>query len=180
MNFDMKAPPRPYIVHIAALDAHGGIGHKGRMPWHIREEQQFFRQQTTGHLLLMGRRTYESLGRMTLPERRIVVLSHRCPADIQRFDHETMKADLSWSDSLDDVFSKAAQAKETVYVCGGASVYAQTLTRADALILSRIPGIYACDAFYPKIPADMICVAEHTYPQFTVCQYLRIGRQTEF
>ena len=173
MNFDTKPNFFPRILQIAALDADNGLGKGGKIPWQIPEEQAFFRDQTLGHVLFFGRVTYRSLGRPTLPDRRIVVLSRHIPAEAPRIPDDGIFCPVCWCDSLERALRIAGKTEDTVFIGGGAALYADTMPFADELLLSRIPGHYACDTFYPPIPSNMALTHTRCFPKFTVHRYMR-------
>src|SRR5689334_16579638 len=103
---------------IAALARNRAIGYKGRMPWRLPEDLQRFKAITMGHVLLMGRTTFESIGR-PLPGRRTIVVTRRT-------DWSTRGAEIAAS--IDDAIEKAGPAE--IFVAGGADIYRQTIDRA--------------------------------------------------
>ncbi len=172
MNFDTKPHFFPRIVQIAALDESNGIGKNGRIPWHIPEEQAYFRHQTEGHVLIFGRITYQSLGRATLPGRRIVVLSHHIPADASILLDDGIRMPVCWCDSLERALAIAGKTESLVYIGGGTTLYEACMPFTDELLLSRIRGCYACDTFYPTIPQSMELKDTRIFPNFTVHHYI--------
>lgn len=135
---------------IVAMDEQRGIGKDNCLPWHAPEDLAHFRALTTGHLVVMGRKTYESIGR-PLPRRWNVVLTR----------------DPSWgpfSKMRDDfyVFNSFAQVRQLpdmvpdrrVFVIGGSELYALALPYAHELIVTHVPGVFACDTFFPEFSAE--------------------------
>ena len=120
---------------IAAMASNRVIGRNNRLPWHLPEELQHFRQNTLQQTLLMGRKTFESMGSRPLPQRTTYVLTHRA------FPAEGVRV-------ITDI-SQISATVETVWVCGGASIYAQLLPICDELLLSVIFQTYDGDAFFP-------------------------------
>ena len=111
------------------------IGRDNRLPWNLPEELQHFRQTTLHQTLLMGRKTFESMRCRPLPNRTTFVLTHRA------FPAEGVHV-------ITDI-SQIPATVETVWVCGGATVYAQLLPLCDELLLSVIRQSYDGDAFFP-------------------------------
>lgn len=138
----MQPPPvvagRPLIVLIAAVAANGAIGQSKRMPWHLPEDLKRFKALTLGHPVVMGRRTWESIGR-ALPGRQSVVLTRS--AD---FSAPGCSVVHSLEDALD-----ACRGAATVFVIGGAQIYAAALPVADRLLLTEIRREFSGDAFFP-------------------------------
>ena len=129
------------IVLVAAVARNGVIGNGPDIPWKIPGEQAEFKRLTTGHTLLMGRATYESIGR-PLPGRTTIVLT-RDPA---------WTADgVLVAHSLTEALAQAALLPGEVIVAGGAQVYAEALPMAAEQIISEVPLSPEGDAFYPPI-----------------------------
>ncbi len=129
------------IVLVAAVARNGVIGNGADIPWKVPGEQTAFKHLTMGHTLVMGRTTYESIGR-PLPGRTTVVLTR----------------DPSWSPgaegvhvahSLDDALVQATRLPGEVVVAGGASVYAAAMPLATEQVISEIPLEPEGDVHYP-------------------------------
>ena len=130
------------ISAIAALAANRVIGCEGRLPWHLPSDLQRFKRLTMGQTLLMGRRTFESIGR-PLPGRRTILLS-RNPT--------FSAAGCETADSLEAALRVAADAEE-LFICGGAEVYRQTLPLVQRLYLTELEKDFSGEACFPEIPA---------------------------
>ncbi len=129
---------------VVAMAENRAIGYQNRLPWHIPEDLQRFKQLTTGHTIIMGRKTFESLPNGPLPHRTNVIIT-RSPRAI---------SGCEVYDSLDEALW-AHRDEEEVFVIGGASVYAQALPWANRLYLTLVDGIPAqADSFFPKIDLD--------------------------
>ena len=125
---------------ICALTDNRAIGNKGGLLYHLSADLRHFKQLTTGHTVLMGRRTFESLPKGALPNRRNVVLS-RTATEFEGCDCYT---------SLQEALAHCAK-DEDIYIIGGASVYEQALAIADRLCLTEIHDTPAdADAFFPE------------------------------
>ena len=147
------------LVLIAAVDDAMGIGREGTIPWDLPEDRRFFRNQTIGHPTLMGKKTYQSIGG-PLPDRPCAVWTHSAPERIP-------DTPCIFSDDLDDLLEWCGQFHREIYVIGGQSVYRALLDRADGIILSRIPGNYGCDKFFPPIHAYR-CALRHPMEGFMI------------
>jgi dihydrofolate reductase len=123
------------LALIAALAHNRVIGKDGTLPWYLPDDLKRFKSLTMGHAVLMGRRTFESIGR-PLPGRRNVVLSHTSLAGVETFP--------ALADALE-----AIRTTDTVFVIGGATVYAETLEMADALYLTLLDRDAEGDVFFP-------------------------------
>ena len=125
---------------IVAVARNGAIGKDNAMPWHLPADLAHFRRTTLGRPVIMGRRTWESLGR-ALPGRRNIVVSRR-PA--YRAPGAEVVASLAeaW---------QAAEGADEAFVIGGAQLYAEALAEADRIYLTEIAGDVAADAFFPAL-----------------------------
>lgn len=130
------------ISIIAAVDRHLGIGYQNQLLFWLPNDLKRFKALTTGNTIIMGRKTFESLPKGALPNRRNVVLSSR--------------SDVSYPGA--EVFSSLEEAlrscgpDEHVYIIGGASVYRQTLPLADELCLTEVDAeAPQVDAYFPEI-----------------------------
>lgn len=160
------------LIHIAAMAENRAIGRGGDMPWRIREEMRHFKRTTTGHIVLMGRKTFAAVGK-PLPNRLNVVLS-RDPG----YGPEGVLVFSSLDEALTDLASQTEEWGGTIYVIGGEEIYRQTLPRADGLCLSVVhTTIPDADAFYPEFSAFPFReVSSERYdadPPFTVYNYER-------
>lgn len=158
---------RPKITIVVAMTRQRAIGRKGSIPWHIPEELRLFRELTTGHAVIMGRATFESIGR-PLPDRYNIVLSRTMP----------LAAGVEVCRSLEEALAKAEGAKRHIFIIGGESVYRQALPLADAMVISVIRKDYAGDAFFPDFdPTDWSLEKEEEHEEFTRAWYRRRGRE---
>lgn len=123
------------LAIIAAIGPNRVIGKKGKLPWHIPEDLRRFKQLTTGHTVLIGRRTFESIGK-PLANRRNVVITSRSIAGVETFP------------SVDEALA-ALSSEPVVFVIGGARIYAETLSRANSLYLTLIREKVDGDTFFP-------------------------------
>lgn len=122
---------------MAAVAAGGVIGRDGGLPWRLPADLAHFRKLTMGHTLILGRKTFDSLGR-ALPGRRMIVLS-RGPA--------SRAGGCETAASLEEALRRAGAGE--VFVIGGASIYAQALPLASRMYLTRIDAAVEGDSFFP-------------------------------
>jgi dihydrofolate reductase len=128
---------------LAALSENRVIGHAGELPWRLPDELAYVKRITMGHTLVMGRRTYESIGR-PLPGRTSIVIS----GNPKYAPHP----DVVVVQSLDAALASARECGESeVFVFGGEAVYALALPRAERLYLTRVHAEVEGDAFFPEI-----------------------------
>jgi dihydrofolate reductase len=121
---------------IAAMSLNCVIGAGNKIPWHLPEDFKWFKQLTTGNVIVMGRKTFESIGK-PLPNRETIVLSR------SQFSYPGVRtiSDLSEIDL-------AGESRE-VFICGGAQVYAQALPLCSDLYLTLVKREVEGDAFFP-------------------------------
>jgi len=130
------------ISLIAAVSDNGVIGRGGALPWRLPADLARFKRLTTGHTIVMGRRTWESIGR-PLPDRRHLVLTHRAGWSAPGVERAA---------SLDEAIDRARRAGESeLFVIGGGAVYAEALGRADRLLLTRVRAEVDGDAWFPEV-----------------------------
>ena len=136
-----QAPPpaRKRVLLVAAVADNGVIGNGSDIPWHVPGEQAEFKELTLGHVLVMGRTTYESIGR-PLPGRTTIVLTR---------DSAWSAAGVQVAGSLDEALATAAGLDGDVMVVGGAQVYAAALPVADTQVISRVHLEPEGDVHYP-------------------------------
>lgn len=140
----MEAGPGPLLSALVAVARNGVIGRDGGMPWHLPDDLRRFKSLTLGKPILMGRRTFESIGR-PLPGRTSLVLTHS-PA--------WAAAGVAAVHSLDEAIAAAGDAPELV-VIGGAQVYRLALPRVSRIYLTRICATLAGDTVLaPLAPAQ--------------------------
>jgi dihydrofolate reductase len=128
---------------IVATDANRGIGINNTLPWHLPEDLAHFKRTTTGHPIIMGRKTFDSIGR-PLPNRRNIVITRN-----PEWSHAGIE-------SVASVAAAAALAGSNVdggeaFIIGGAQIYEEALPLADRLIVTEIAQRFDCDAFFPAL-----------------------------
>ncbi len=175
MKYENKTLHATNIIMIAAVDDDMGIGRNGVIPWNVPEDRAFFKQQTMGHPLLVGRKTFESLGAHPLPGRAMGVLTHVPILGVPYAGQMQINQAFVWSDSLDHLIRWAAAFEQPIFAAGGAQLYEQILPLADQILLSRISGSFECDVKFPPIPAAFRCVSKNWQSSFLLEKYIRIS-----
>jgi dihydrofolate reductase len=122
---------------IAAMSLNRVIGCGNKIPWHLPEDFKWFKQITTGHTIVMGRKTFESIGR-PLPNRKTIVISR------SGFAHPGVVTVSNLKDL--DINAEPGE----VFICGGAQLYAQTLPLCSDLYLTLVKREVEGDAFFPR------------------------------
>jgi len=144
---------------IAAMSENRVIGSGNQIPWHLPEDFKWFKRMTTGQVIVMGRKTFESIGK-PLPNRTTLVLS-RSDLSIPGVQVVHRIEDIDLGHETRDVF-----------ICGGAEIYAETLPRCSDLYLTLVKRTVAGDKFFP--PFEHLFVPVTTVmdsPEFSVTHY---------
>ncbi len=133
------------ISLIAAMAENRVIGRNGAVPWDIPSDRKRFRELTMGHPLIMGRTTFESIGR-PLPGRTTIIISRQQGYRVEG---------CSVAPDLPSALALCADAGE-VFICGGSEVYGEAIHRADRIYLTIVHGEFSGDASFPAIPGDFV------------------------
>jgi len=163
------------LVIVAAVAENGVIGAEGGMPWHYPADLKHFKRTTTGHPVIVGRRTFEGIVERLgepLPDRTSIVLTTRGAETIEAdVDHENVRV----VGSIDAAISAAGVADtEVAHVVGGASVYEQFLPKADRMVLTEIHHSHEGDAYFPAYDdADWIEVDRTNREELSFVTYER-------
>lgn len=128
------------ISIIVAIAQNGTIGDKNSLLWHIKEDMRFFRTTTSGHPVIMGRKTFESLGSKPLPKRKNIVITR---SDVE-FEGTFVAHSLEEAIAL-------AEGDEEIFIMGGAQIYKQALDVADRMYITRVERDYEGDTAFPEI-----------------------------
>jgi len=126
------------ISLILAIDKNNLIGNKGRLPWHIPEDLAYFKKITTGHTVVMGRKTFESIGK-ALPERRNIIITRK-----KNFIAEGCIITHSVKEVLD------LTKNEEAFVIGGGEIYKLFLPYAKKLYITKIDSEFEGDTYFPS------------------------------
>ncbi len=134
----------PTLTLIVAASENNAIGKNNQMLWHLPNDFKYFKSQTMDHSIVMGRKTFESIGK-PLPGRRNIVITRQATF---------VAEDVDVANSLQDVFSYCRDEYE-VFIIGGAQIYEQALPFASKVLLTRVHAtIEDADAYFPALPAD--------------------------
>ena len=129
------------IYLIVAMDDDHLIGNNDSnngLPWHNKEDLQHFKETTINQTILMGYNTYKAIGR-PLPKRHTIVVNFE-PFEDDRIEVRT---------SLEEVLEEYSRNNKDLYICGGASIYKQSLPYVDRLLISKIPGKHTGTVYFP-------------------------------
>jgi len=146
------------ITMIAATDKNGLIGNNGKLPWNIPEDMAFFKKITTNNIVVMGRKTYISIGQ-PLKNRVNVIISTSVAENfnrerpIQEYNSDVIV--LNSFDQIKDLYFTTNQFKD-IFIIGGRSIYKQSLDQAipEKLLISRINEEFEGNEFLPEIPKN--------------------------
>jgi len=161
---------------IVAYDNQRGIGRGGSIPWRAPEDLALFKRLTWGHHIVMGRRTFESIGRC-LPGRVNLVVTRQ---------ERSLPEGCVRAASLEAALEYAQARNESeCFIIGGGMLYRQALARADRLYISQIEGSFDCDVFFPPLETDAweermathVTATKPDAPGFTFRVLDRRGRQ---
>lgn len=164
------------IKIIVAYDENFLIGKGDKLPWQIKEDMDWFRQTTTGHTVIMGRRTWESIPEKfrPLPKRLNCVLTRR-EVEIPLFYDPT---EPTWCNSIEAGIKASERHLEeaNIYIIGGAEVYRQALEEdiVDEILASEIKGVYEGDVHFPNIrEIGWTGTVVKEFDDFTVVKYIK-------
>ena len=128
-----------HLTIVVATDSNNGIGINNTLPWHLPEDLAHFKRTTSGHPIIMGRKTFDSIGR-PLPNRRNIVITRNA-----EWQHAGVEAVTSLE------AAKALVGDNQAFIIGGAQIYTDTVGQVDRLIVTKIDKSFDCDAFFPAI-----------------------------
>lgn len=140
------------ISHIVAMDKHRVIGKDNRLPWHLPADLSYFKKVTMGHAIIMGRKTFESIGR-PLPGRENVIVTRN-----RSFQAEGCTV----IHSIEEVLQFADKRNDEVFVIGGAELFQATLPFADRLYITKIEASFPGDTFFPEFDESKWQVISYT------------------
>ena len=157
-------PVNPHLTAIVAMTPDRVIGRAGVLPWHLPEDLAFFKRMTAGHPVVMGRKTFESIGRR-LPKRRNIVLTR----------------DPAWSAPgvevirrPDDLADLPGIAGERVFIIGGAEIYAAFLPGVTDLLVSHLFAEHVGETRFPEFSSDFpVSELVESHAQFEVRRWTR-------
>jgi dihydrofolate reductase len=132
----------PHLTIVVAIDTQRGIGLNNALPWHLPEDLAHFKRTTSGHPIIMGRKTFDSIGR-PLPNRRNIVITRNPDWKHEGVDTAT---------SLDAAIALVDGAE--AFIIGGAQIFVDALPRVDRIIVTEIDKKFDCDTFFPPIDPE--------------------------
>ena len=158
------------VTLIAAMDKNRGIGKDNLLPWRLSSDLKRFKRLTMGHHIVMGRKTFESIGK-PLPGRTTIILTRRAYAA------EGCLIAHSLAEALE--IARGA-GEEELFVCGGGAVYAEALPIADRLYMTQVDALVDADTFFPQFEhKEWIEMFMETTEAGEMDQYTATFRQLE-
>lgn len=154
------------ISIIVAMDKNYLIGNKNSIPWDIPEDMALFKEKTMDNVVIMGRKTFESIGR-PLPNRINIVVSKN--------KNNISEKNLIWVSSLEEAISKGKEFQKEIFIIGGGKIYKEAISKniCDKLCLSHIKGEFHGDTFFPKIDfLNYTIIEKMEYEKFIYTEYL--------
>ncbi len=147
------------IVHVVAMDQQRCIGKGNDLPWHISADLKHFKEITQGGVVVMGRKTLDSMGR-ALPKRVNWVITRD-----QNWSYGGVKVAHTIEDALEQAIAdvEASEKPTSIFIIGGGEIFKQTITIADRLELTHVELDVQGDAHYPEIPAEFQKVASEAH-----------------
>ncbi len=130
------------IKIIVAKGKQNQIGLNGKMPWHLHDDLQNFKKLTTGQVVIMGRKTFESIGK-ALPNRLNFVVTSN-PENVNAYG-------ICLFENLEKAIKKARETDKEIFIIGGGKIYEQSIELADELIITEVDYNGKADTFFPKI-----------------------------
>ncbi|MCW8848973.1 MAG: dihydrofolate reductase [Melioribacteraceae bacterium] len=153
-------------VIIAAVSKNGIIGKDNKVPWKVKEELKHFKETTTGHPVLFGRKTFESIGKPLRDRLNIVISSHTA-----KFE----RPNVLYFGSVKHAYSYLRKKQhEKVFICGGSQIYSNAIKHADEMLISHMSFDAEGDTKFPKINSKLWKITTtKTYDKFTLIKYSR-------
>ena len=139
------------VALIAAVGPDGTIGSDNKMPWHMPRDLRFFRRVTTGHTVIMGRKTFEAIGSKPLPKRRNIVVTRNT-----LFEAHQCHVVHSLHAALD-----AVRGEKRVFIVGGGELYRQSMDIADEIYLTHISDHHPNHRLFPLFESDTVFPEMH-------------------
>lgn len=170
------------LCHVTAMAKNRVIGKDNALPWHIPEDLKFFKKATAGKIMIMGRKTFESLPGH-LPNRYHIVISRNSTVSDEPDVCFVRSIDEAVAKAQEIIFASASDEKpwpEEVCIVGGGEIYRQTMGITDKILLTVIDQEFEGDALYPEVPEnDFILVEQNDRPgppPFSFRTYVRRRR----
>ncbi len=147
---------------IVAYDEDRVIGYKGSIPWHLPEDLKHFKAHTINKRIVMGNNTFKSIGK-PLPNRHTIIITKNKKEDT---------SDVSYVSNLEPFLKENENTDEEIMICGGASIYKETLPYCKKLYISLVDGKHTGDTYFPEFDLNSYELVNQTkYDGFTLLEY---------
>jgi dihydrofolate reductase len=146
---------------IAAVGKNNELGNGNKLLWDLPAEMKYFRATTSGHPVIMGRKTHDSIGRI-LPNRRNIIITR---------DPSYAKEGVEVAHSIEEAVTLLEDEEGEAFIIGGAEIYKQSMPFADKLYITHVDGTFEADAFFPAIDSSWQKVSEEKHEQDTENEY---------
>ncbi|WII72803.1 dihydrofolate reductase [Bdellovibrio sp. 22V] len=149
------------LTHVVACSQNRVIGAQGDLPWNLPEDMKFFRETTKGHIMIMGRKTFDSFKGRALPNRYHIVVTrdpskHRFPS--------TESSPVVFVSSIEEAVAHAKPLTgkwgEEVFIIGGGEIYKQAMPMTDKIYLTLIHREFPGDTYYPEIDENLFTLTQ--------------------
>lgn len=150
-----------HLAMIACISKDGGLGKGNDLLWRFPADQKFFRQTTMGHPVIMGSKTFQSIGK-ALPGRENVVLSRSQPED----------ESVVWVEDRADLDEYIQKNDDLKFIIGGASLYEQFLPEAEVIYLTEVDAVKPADVYFPKFERSSYTVETLSSGEFDGVSYV--------
>jgi len=165
-----KLSKKPIISIIAAIGKNRELGKDNKLLWHIKKDLQHFKKITFGHPVIMGRKTFESIGK-PLPDRINIVVTRQNPQGVKAIPPLRWKSVIicpSLNEAIN--YAKTNNQKE-IFIIGGASIYQQAISLADKLYLTLVNNNFDADVFFPDYSMFKQLVSDSGWQKETKHQF---------
>lgn len=130
------------LSHIVAIDREWGIGKENKIPWHISADLKYFKETTLDHCVIMGRKTFDSLGKP---------LSRRTNIVVTRRGHSIIPGIYTFNNLAKAIDFGKENEKSELFIIGGGEIFKETLHLINRVYLTKIDQSFNCDTFYPRL-----------------------------
>jgi dihydrofolate reductase len=130
------------LSFIVAVATNRVIGRNNKLPWHLSTDLKRFKELTTGHAVIMGRKTFDEIGRKPLPKRLNIVVTRTTPADAP--------PDVIFAPSIDEALARIPASDPEPFILGGAEIFRQTLALARRMYVTQVHADVEGDTFFPE------------------------------
>jgi len=159
------------LAHIVAAAKNGVIGVNNTLPWDIPEDMKFFKDKTKGKIIIMGRKTFESVGH-PLPKRLSIVITRQ-----EGYKHEGVVVVPTLQKAIEYAKTQTAKYGDEVFIIGGGEIFKDSINIVDKIYLTRIHKEFPGDIVYPEVPLDKFKLVEQSDRKdpvpFSFLTYLR-------